>query len=121
MSEQRLQLNSIAYSVIILTAITAFIHLYLSFQFPDGPDLVFLLNGIGYLILLGAIYAPIAAFARYRSLACWALIAYTALTIGLWFLFGADVWYAYVDKAVEVVLILLTWIEARRFSDAKKG
>ncbi len=117
MSEQRTQLNSIAYGVIILTAITAFIHLYLSFQFPDGPDLAFLLNGIGYLALMGAIYAPIPLLARYRSLLCWLLIAYTALTIVLWFFFGANVWYAYLDKAVEIALILFVWLETRRFSE----
>jgi hypothetical protein len=121
MNGQRPHLNRIAYSVMVLTAITAFIHLYLSFQFPDGPDLVFMLNGIGYLALVGAIYAPIPALARYRSLVCWILIAYTALTIVLWLFFGADVWYAYIDKAVEVVLILATWLEARRFSHPQKG
>lgn len=119
MSEQRPQLNNIAYGVISLTAITAFIHLYLSFQFPDGPDLVFMLNGLGYLILLGIIYVPLPALAPYRSLACWILIAYTALTIVLWFFFGADAWYAYVDKAIEVTLILLAWVETRRFSEKK--
>jgi hypothetical protein len=45
-------LNSIAYGVIVLTLITAISHLYLSFQFPNGPDPAFLLNGIGYLGLL---------------------------------------------------------------------
>ena len=117
MSQQRPQLNSITYGVIILTAITAFIHLYLSFQFPNGPDLTFLLNGIGYLALIGAIYAPIPFLARYRSLFCWLLIAYTALTILLWFFFGANAWYAYLDKAVEIALILFAWLETRRFSE----
>lgn len=117
MSEQRPQLNSIAYGVIILTATTALIHLYLSFQFPDGPDPAFLLNGIGYLALLGAIYAPIPALMRYRILFCWLLIAYTALTIALWFIFGVEAWYAYLDKAVEVALILLLWLELRRLPD----
>jgi len=117
MSQPSVQLNTIAYGVIILAAITAFIHLYLSFQFKDGPDLPFLLNGIGYLVLLGAIYAPIPFLTRYRSLFCWLLIAYTALTIVLWFFFGANVWYAYVDKAVEIALILFVWLETRRFSE----
>ena len=117
MSQQRAQLNSIAYGVILLAAITALIHLYLSLQFPNGPDFAFLLNGIGYLVLVGAIYAPIPLLARYRSLFCWLLIAYTALTIVLWFFFGANVWYAYVDKAVEIALILFVWLETRRFSE----
>ena len=116
MSKQRPHLNSIAYSVIILTTITALIHLYLSFQFPNGPDPAFLLNAIGYFTLLSAIYAPLPGLARYRSLCCWLLIAYAALTIVLWLFFGANSWIAYVDKAVEVALILLVWAETRRFS-----
>lgn len=109
-------LNSIAYGVIILTLITAVIHLYLSFQFPDGPDPAFLLNGIGYVVLLAAIYAPAPALARYRSLLCWVLIGYTALTIALWLLFGANSAVAYFVKTVEAGLILLLWTETRRFS-----
>lgn len=116
MSKQQPQLNNIAYGVIILTTITALIHLYLSFQFPNGPDPAFLLNAIGYFGLLGAIYVPIALVARQRSVFCWLLLAYTALTIVLWFFFGANSWLAYLDKSVEVLLILLLWVETRRFS-----
>lgn len=116
MSKQQPQLNSIAYGVIILTTITALIHLYLSFQFPNGPDPVFLLNAVGYFALLAVIYIPVARLARYRLFACWLLIAYAALTIVLWFFFGANSGLAYMDKSVEVLLILLLWAETRRFS-----
>ena len=116
MRKQKPQVYSIAYGVIILTTITALIHLYLSFQFPNGPDPAFLLNAIGYFVLLGAIYMPFAGLVRYRLLSCWLLIAYTALTIVLWFFFGANSWIAYLDKSVEVLLILLLWAETRRFS-----
>jgi hypothetical protein len=114
--EKRLQLNSIAYGVIILTITTAVIHLYLSSQFPNGPDPAFMLNGIGYFVLLAAIYAPLPILARHRSLFCWLLIAYTALTIVLWLFFGANSWIAYIDKTGEVALVLLLWAETRRFS-----
>lgn len=116
MYEKKPYLNSIAYGVIILTLITAFIHLYLSFQFPEGPDPAFLLNAIGYVALLLAIYAPIPALVPYRSIACWVLIGYTALTIALWLFFGANSLLAYFVKLVEVVLLLLLWTETRRFS-----
>ncbi len=111
-----LKLNSIAYGVIGLTMITALIHLSLSFRLPDGSGLIFLLNGIGYLALLAAIYAPLAFLARYRSLFCWILIAYTALTIVLWIFIGAYDLIAYIAKGVEVALILLLWLEAPRFA-----
>lgn len=116
MREKQSYLNSIAYGVIILTLITALIHLYLSFQFPEGPDPAFLLNAIGYMALLAVIYAPIPSLAPYRNIACWVLIGYTALTIALWLFFGANSLLAYFVKLVEVGLILLLWTETRRFS-----
>ncbi|MBX3011489.1 MAG: hypothetical protein KF832_08265 [Caldilineaceae bacterium] len=118
MNEQRPQLNSISYGVIILTVTTALIHLYLSFLFPGGPDPAFLLNGIGYLVLLAAIYAPLRLLKPYRALFFWLLLTYTALTFGLWVFLGTkSVWYAYVDKVVELCLILLIWLELRRLPD----
>lgn len=124
MKERRSQLsphlNSIAYGVIGLTSITVFIHLYLSLQFSDGSGRVFLLNAIGYLLLLVAIYVPMPFLARYRSLACWLLIAYTALTLVLWIFIGARSLIAYVDKVVELALIFLVWLETRRFSEESK-
>jgi hypothetical protein len=116
MREKQPYLNSIAYGVIILTLTTALVHLALSFQFPEGPDPVFLLNAIGYLALLVAIYAPPPSLAPFRSTLCWVLIGYTLLTIALWLFFGANSLVAYFVKVVEVGLILLLWTETRRFS-----
>ena len=95
--------------IIMLTLGTALIHLQLNF-----PDAVFILNGLGYLALLAALYLPVPQLARYRSLMRWALVAYTALTIFLWILFGARTPIGYIDKLVEVALILLLLIESRR-------
>ena len=116
MYEKQPYLNSIAYGVILLTLSTALIHLSQSFQFPEGPDRVFLLNAIGYIVLLAAIYTPLPMLARYRSRVTWVLIGYTTLTIALWLFFGARSVTAYIDKAIEVGLILLLWAETRRFS-----
>lgn len=110
------QPNSIAYGVMALTVITALIHLMLSWQLADGSGLIFLLNGLGYLVLLAAIYAPISGLARYRALLCWILLTYTALTFVLWVFIGARSTTAYVDKVVELALLFLIWLEARRFS-----
>lgn len=104
----------ISYGVILLTTLTALIHLGLSFQFVDGPDLIFLLNGLGYLVLVAALYAPIPALASYRLYVRWLLIGYTALTVILWFRFGASTTIAYFDKAIEVFLIILLWFENQR-------
>ena len=92
-----------------LTLATAFIHLQLAF-----PDPVFILNGLGYLALLAALYLPASRLARYRKAARWVLVGYTALTIFLWILFGLRVPIGYADKVIEVALIVLLLLDARR-------
>jgi hypothetical protein len=95
--------------IALLTLATALIHLQLNF-----PDPMFILNGLGYLALLAALFLP--SLARYRELVRWALIGYTALTILLWLLLGARTPIGYMDKVIEIVLIALLLIEARRSS-----
>ena len=93
--------------IIVLTLATALIHLQLNF-----PDPVFILNGLGYLTLLSALYLP--QLSRYRDLTRWALVGFTALTIFLWALFGARIPIGYIDKVIEVALISLLLLDARR-------
>jgi hypothetical protein len=95
--------------IVLLTLATALIHLQLAF-----PDPMFILNGLGYLALLAALYLPVPRLARYRNVVRWALVGYTALTIFLWILFGARMPIGYIDKAIEVALIALLLLEARR-------
>ncbi len=95
--------------ILLLTLATALIHLQLAF-----PDPVFILNGLGYLTLLAALYLPVSRLARYRNVVRWVLVGYTALTILLWVLFGARTPIGYIDKAIEITLILLLLLEARR-------
>lgn len=114
LSRKSLSIEPIGYGIIALTALTALIHLFLSFQFKDGPDLIFLLNGLGYLALLFALYLPISSLARYRTYTRWFLLGYTALTVILWFRFGASTTIAYVDKVIEIALIVLLWLESQQ-------
>lgn len=100
--------------IILLIAATALMHIYLAFQLPGGVDSVFLLNGLGYLILAILIYAPIAALARYRNILRWVLIAYAAITVLAWLFIGARSMFAYVDKAIEIALIVLLWFDWQR-------
>jgi hypothetical protein len=93
--------------IVLLTLATAVIHLQLAF-----PDPVFILNGLGYLALLAALYLP--QLARYRNLVRWVLVGYTTLTVLLWILIGARTPIGYIDKAIEVALISLLLLEARR-------
>jgi hypothetical protein len=103
-------------SIIMLTLATALIHLQLNF-----PDPVFIMNGLGYLGLLAALYLPLPQLSRYRNLTRWVLIGFTALTIFLWVLFGARIFIGYIDKVIEVALIALLLLDARRFSETARG
>ena len=51
---------------------------------------------------------------RYRNVVRWALLEYTALVLGLWRLIGDRTPIGYIDKAIEVALILLLLVEVRR-------
>ena len=73
---------------------------------------MFILNGLGYLTLLAALYLP--QLARYRNVVRWVLIGYAALTIFLWILIGARTPVGYIDKAIEFALISLLLVDARR-------
>ena len=95
--------------IVTLTLGTALIHLSLNF-----PDLGFMLNGLGYLTLLAALCLPVPQVARHRDIVRWVLIGYAALTILLWILLGDRTAIGYTAKAIEVALITLLLLEARR-------
>lgn len=95
--------------IILLTLATAVIHISLLF-----PDTLFILNGLGYLALLGAyLFLP-----RYRGAVRWVLMAYTAVGILAWVMIGEKSWpegaLGYITKGIEVLLILLLWLDGRR-------
>lgn len=100
--------------IIVLTVATAVIHFRQAFLFLI-PDILFVLNGIGYLTLLAALCLPIPQLSSYKKLIRFALIGFAALTIVTWFVvtggYGNSI--AYIDKTIEAVLITLLLIEAR--------
>lgn len=109
MSQTSRKLGPLQYGIIALTLATAAIHFFLLF-----PDKVFILNALGYLTLLGALYLPIPALDRYHNWVRWALIIYTAITVVLWAFIGSREWLAYLTKAIEIALIVLLWIEGQQ-------
>jgi hypothetical protein len=102
--------------VLALAAATAGIHISRALVDPD-ISMLFWLNAIGY-VVLGLAYAlPIPALEAWRSKIRWALIAYTATTIVLFFVWGAmsGDWpvIGFVDKAIEIALIAVLWLDRR--------
>src|SRR5918999_3991427 len=111
---------SLGVGIFVLTLATAVIHLYLalsavaSMGFNFGV-MLFILNGLGYLGLLAVLQLPIRQLARLRSAARWALIAFAALTIVLFFIMApAYPLIGYGDKAIGVAVNGLCLAEAHR-------
>lgn len=114
MVRQQTEFGVRQYAIIGLTFATAFIHFTLLF-----PDPVFVLNALGYLVLVGALYLPVTGLLRYHRHIRWLLMAYTAITIMLWVSVGARSPLAYVDKMIEIALLALLWVDSqssRQFS-----
>lgn len=97
-------------AVILLAAATAVIHFALMF-----PNIPFIMNGLGYVVLVGALYLPIPQLEGRSRLVRRALIGYTALTIAMWVAFGARTPIGFIDKAIELALVgVLVWDDRRQ-------
>jgi hypothetical protein len=96
--------------IILLTLTTALIHIFMDF-----PNPLFILNGLGYLVILAGLYAPTQwLFTGLRPMMRWVLLGYTLLTIVTWIAMGERTGLAYFTKAVEVLLVLLLIVESRQ-------
>jgi len=112
---QSVKLTGLQWGIVGLTVITAVIHLVLGIIISPEPmfKVLFTLNGLGYLALIAALYF-LRPFAANRALIRYALMAFTAVTLVLYFVFN---WpnvvspLGLVDKAVELVLIILLWLD----------
>ena len=103
------KLGPLQIGIIILTIATAAIHLWIGIPNNFG---MFILNGIGYLALLVALYLP--QLRKYQGWIRWVFIVYTAVTVIAWIAIGSRNTIGYVDKLIEVALIALLFIEGRR-------
>jgi hypothetical protein len=118
--------SRLQWAIIALTVVTAAIHIWLGLGFLDAGGWIFVLNGVGYLALLALLYDNHPALAPHRTLVRWVLIGYTALTVIAWLFIGTgspfagpvrmgtQTMIAYLDKAVEITLIVLLWIDGQR-------
>lgn len=114
------------YGIILLGLFTAILHLSAAFDkvlFPESPDPLFILNGLGYLGLLVAYFAPIKFFQERHKLVWWVLFGYVILTIAAWILiwviqyviikgvpfFSHDSLYGVPSKIAEVIILALLW------------
>lgn len=112
------QANTRRIAIIVLTLATALIHLIvLNIRMMSAfgrIDVMFTLNGLGFLGLLVAYLAPSGIplrdlLLKYHNLLRWVFIGYTALTILAWAVitgFNLTDPLALVTKAIEILLII---------------
>ncbi|MCA9973723.1 MAG: hypothetical protein KC425_26095 [Anaerolineales bacterium] len=106
-------LSTRQWGIVGLTVATAVIHLILAFLSGGTFMIIFILNALGYLALLAALYF-LPQFRGQRDMVRWGLLAYTAVTFILYFAFNwPDIWgpLGLIDKAIELVLIILLWMD----------
>jgi hypothetical protein len=111
-----------AIGIISLTLITAIIHLVILNVRMGRIDPPFILNGLGYLALLAALYLPLPIAKDNRRLVRWLFIGFTIVTILAWFFIsflpsiqnGYNDGIGYFTKLDELALIVLLWIEGRQ-------
>jgi hypothetical protein len=114
--------------ILVFGLITAFAHLAAAFDkqlFPDGPDPLFILNGLGYLGLLGAYFLPISFFQQRHDLVRRGFILFAFITIVAWLViwvgfsvirdgipfFSRDSIYGVPAKISELLLIWLLYTD----------
>jgi len=119
-----MRLQGRQYVIALLIIVDAALHFGAALDhtlFPDGPDPLFLLNGLGYLGLLGAYFLPIPFLQARHKLVWQALIGYIILTIVAWLViwvgfnvirdgvpfFSHDSLYGVPAKIIEVILLFL--------------
>ena len=108
--------------VILLALATAAIHISRALADPE-ISVLFVLNALGYVVLVVALYFIPQLQARRRWVR-WALIGYTVVTIVFYLIWGAmsGEWVmplGPLDKVIEVALIALLWQEDRQLARAK--
>jgi hypothetical protein len=117
MTVTRTRLSGADIGIIALTIATAAIHFSRALADPEIRAL-FILNGLGYLALLAALYMPLPIVRERPTLVRRVLIGYAALTILLWAVWsimsGEVTALGVVDKLIEVALIGLLWRKGRQ-------
>jgi hypothetical protein len=102
--------------ILILGLITAIVHLVVLniffIQDLGRPDLLFTLNGLGYLALTAVYYFQFTFLARVQRLVPWAFIAFAAITILAWyFMNGLRSPLGWLTKLDELVLIIVLFLD----------
>lgn len=108
--------------IVVFGVATALVHFWLFYNGLMRPrslsvtQYLFLLNGLGYLTLLGAFFLTLASREQLRDLVHYLLIVFAGCTIIAWAIITRGrflITLSIFDKVTEVLLILTTWLHLR--------
>ena len=107
--------------IVLLTLVTAAVHLIIlnimMVNLKGSIDLLFTLNGLGYLALLVAYFIPVPVAQKNHNLVRWVYMGFAILTILAWVAMGTKsgpgASLGYFTKIVELALVVLLWLDRR--------
>jgi hypothetical protein len=115
--------STLRWAIIVLTLATVGIHWYLVPLQGIPAGIPFILNGLGYLVLMGTVLFKLPIISDFLAgrpgWAHYALIAFTVVTMLAWVAIGDksfSTWLGqigWVDKITEVLLIVAVWLHLR--------
>lgn len=108
---QKVEIGGLQVGIIVLTLATAIVHLVILNVTLGSIDILFTLNGLGFLGLLVLYFLPIPVAQNNHNLVRWAFMAYTAVSILAWVIVGSPSILGFTDKAIELLLIILLWLD----------
>ena len=115
METSKSKLGWVQFGIMITTVITAVIHLYLGITLPYT---LFILNAIGYLVLLIGLFIQVSLAQKNRNLIRWGMMGFVAVTIVAWLAIGDKSWpsgaLGYITKFNEIILLALLWMDRSR-------
>ena len=101
-------------AIVLLALASGYIHTTLGQWY-------FYLNALGYLTLAILMVLPAGLVRRFRWLTRLALLGFALGSIFMWLIFGARFDLAYLDKGIEIVLVLLLLVAIYRSDGGPRG
>jgi hypothetical protein len=101
-------------TAVILTLATAYIHWTLG-------GMMFTLTALAYTALAAGLVIPLGPLAHFRYLVRLALLGFALFTIFGWLLLGGRFDLAYLDKAIEIALVVVVSVMLVRFDGGPTG
>ena len=104
----QVKIGPLQIGIILLVIYAAIVHITLSF-----PDVMFILNGLGYLGLAGALFLALPFFKDHRRQVRYILLGYTCLTVVLWGIMGERSLLGLSTTLLEALLVVLLWLDRK--------